>query len=200
MKLVAGQPENFAPEIPDLIWSEDPELLELEFQSFENWHAICAAEWPTTGAGNCHDATTLAIQDNKICGLINAFSWDEVEPRFEKTEALRGPSHLPDETIAQMDSLFVSPAQNAFFILDISVAPSTQNTGLGAKLIAHAETLARAKNHTSLCLDVRESNAALGFYQHLGFTISARSEAPELSDHNIKAYLHMTRPITQKRR
>ena len=200
MKLIAGQPENFSPEISDLIWSEDPEFLELEFQSFENWDAVCATEWPTTGSGNCHDATTLAIENGTVCGLINAFFWDEVESRFEKTEALRGPSHLDDETIAQMDSLFVSPAQNSFFVLDISVAPSTQNTGLGAKLIAHAETLARAKNHSSLCLDVRETNPALGFYQYLGFTISARSEAPELAAHNIKAYLHMTRPITQKRR
>ncbi|MEJ6710284.1 MAG: GNAT family N-acetyltransferase [Amylibacter sp.] len=196
MKLVAGHPQGFSPEIPELIWSEDPELLQLEFQSFEKWHAICAVEWPTTGAGNCHDATTLELQNGKVCGFINAFSWDEVEPCFAKTDALRGPSHLSDDTIAQMDSLFTSPAQNAFFVLDISVAPSTQNIGLGAKLIAHAETLARAKNHTSLCLDARETNAALGFYQHLGFTISTRSHAPELDAHNIKAYLHITREIT----
>lgn len=196
MKLVAGQPQDFAPEISELIWSEDPEFLELEFQSFEKWAAICATEWPTTGSGNCHDATTLAVQNGTVCGLINAFSWNEVEARFEKTDTLRGSSHLNDETIAQMDSLFVSPAENSFFILDLSVALSTQNTGLGAKLIAHVETLACAKNHCSLCLDVRETSPALGFYQHLGFTVAARSEAPALKAYNIEPYLHMTRPIT----
>lgn len=150
-----------------------------------------------SGAGNCFDATTLALQDGVVCDLINAFPATEIEARFEKTDALRGPSHLTQSTIDQMDSLFPLPPLDTFFVLDISVDPSAQNTGLGKALMDHAEGLARAAGCSGISLHVRETNPALGFYQHLGFEVRQRAEEPALGKHGIKAYLQMTRAIHQ---
>jgi len=197
VKLIQGTPENYTPEIPKLIWEEDPELIGLEFGSYANWESVCEKEWPSKGAGNCHDATTLVVSNGAVCGLINAFPAAEIEPRFEKSESLRGPSHLSEKTIDAIDNLFPAPPENSHFILDISVDASVQKAGVGRQLIDHAEQAARAAHHTSLSLHVRETNPALGVYKHLGFEVIATGTVPELQAYNIQPYLLMTRPVLQ---
>ena len=191
MHLTQATPEDFSPTIAELIWSEDPALMALEFQTLENWTRVLAREWPEVGTSNCHETATLAIADGTIVGHMNAFHSDEIPARFGASEALHTPN-LPDTTLAAIDDLFAVPAPNAFFILDIAVAPSQQGTGLGRQFIAQAITQARAANCTSVCLDVYVGNPALAFYQHLGFALKATSAPNELQHHGVAPYHHMS--------
>ncbi|HEK0777202.1 TPA: acetyltransferase [Proteus mirabilis] len=67
---------------------------------------------------------------------------------------------------------------------------SARGLGIGKQLISHALTL-----HPNLSVDVNEQNQqAVGFYQHMGFQISGRSEL----DNQGRAYplLHLSRAKT----
>jgi GNAT superfamily N-acetyltransferase len=195
--LLQGQASDFSTRIPELVWAEDPALIGLEFQSYEKWADVCKSEWPQNGASNCHDATTLAWDGADIVGLINAFPAAEMEPRFEKSETLRGPSHLPIELIEQIDALFAEPDADAFYILDISVHASEQKKGVGEKLIAHAEQIGARNGCKSLALHVSEDNPAVGFYERLGFAQTGRCEVPELQKFGISSHSLMARQILQ---
>ncbi|MDC9736576.1 MULTISPECIES: acetyltransferase [Proteus] len=67
---------------------------------------------------------------------------------------------------------------------------SARGLGIGKQLISHALAL-----HPNLSVDVNEQNQqAVGFYQHMGFQISGRSEL----DNQGRAYplLHLSRAKT----
>ena len=197
MLLRSATPKDYAPRIAELIWSEDPVLIGLEFQSFEGWAEVLAAEWPTSGASNSHDATTLAIQNGDVCGLINAFPASELEARMMRSEILRGPSALSSELADHIDALFFDPDPSAFYILDLAIHVTAQKTGLGVILVNHAEARAKAIGATSLSLDVSVANPAVGFYQHIGFQIKSQSNVPALRAYGQLDHLHMTRMIDQ---
>ncbi len=62
----------------------------------------------------------------------------------------------------QIDSLFIAPEQ--------------RGKGIGTRLIAHAQSL----NGGMLTVDVNEQNTqALGFYRHMGFIETGRSETDD---------------------
>lgn len=62
----------------------------------------------------------------------------------------------------QIDSLFIAPDQ--------------RGKGIGTRLIAHAQSL----NGGTLTVDVNEQNTqALGFYRHMGFIETGRSETDD---------------------
>lgn len=51
------------------------------------------------------------------------------------------------------------------------VLPNIQTNGVGKALLLRVEQLANAASQKSLILNVNRYNKALGFYQHLGFSI-----------------------------
>ena len=52
------------------------------------------------------------------------------------------------------------------------IAPDQRGKGIGKQMIAHAQKL-----HNPLTVDVNEQNVqAVGFYRHLGFVETGRSE------------------------
>nr|WP_170112636.1 acetyltransferase [Sphingomonas fennica] len=78
---------------------------------------------------------------------------------------------------AHVDSLFVDPAMHG--------------RGIGAAMIDHARGGAAGLGGTALSVDVNEQNdKAVGFYAHLGFRVTGRSER----DDEGRPYplLHMT--------
>jgi [ribosomal protein S18]-alanine N-acetyltransferase len=55
-------------------------------------------------------------------------------------------------------------------IYSLGVVPSERKNGLGALLVAEIEALARRRGHTSLTLEVGDSNmAAIALYRKCGF-------------------------------
>ena len=190
-------PKDYVPEIAALIWSEDPALLTLEFGTLATWEAVLAAEWPLKGAANSHDGTTLALSEGKPCGVINAFPTAEMDTRFERSDATRVSSLLTNDVAKAIDALFPPPPEDAFYILDISVASTAQNLGIGRKLVDHAAVRAKEEGADLLSLHVSIGNPALKFYQRIGFESVCCSDVPSLHRFGVSDHILMTRAIDQ---
>lgn len=63
------------------------------------------------------------------------------------------------------------PTLDSLKIHKLYVLPETQGSGIGKKLIAYAEKLAKADEIKKLVLNVNRFNKAVEFYKHLGFVI-----------------------------
>lgn len=187
--------------ISNLIWSEHPALMAYEFADRDDHYAFMQVEWPATGSYNSYDVAHLAIENDKIIGLLTAFPQSEIEPRYDFMDALHRPALSPDEAaeldakLVHLHQLFPMPAAGSFYILDISVAPSQQGNGIGKALLNHAKSCARAAGCTSLCLDLYAENPALAFYQSQGLSILSENHVPALKNHNIGRHYHMSMPL-----
>ena len=63
---------------------------------------------------------------------------------------------------------------DGLYISNVSVSPEARGSGLGAKLMAFAESRAFAEGHASLWLDVAASNVgARRLYERLGFEVNS---------------------------
>jgi GNAT superfamily N-acetyltransferase len=68
------------------------------------------------------------------------------------------------------------PGDEGWFVENVAVHPSYQGHGLGGRLMAFAESEARAGGFTSLYLYTHEvMTENLAFYEHLGFVESRRT-------------------------
>lgn len=63
------------------------------------------------------------------------------------------------------------PTLDSLKIHKLYVLPETQGSGIGKKLIAHAEKVAKENEIQKLVLNVNRFNKAVEFYKHLGFMI-----------------------------
>nr|WP_325249413.1 GNAT family N-acetyltransferase [Amylibacter sp.] len=203
MIITTGRADQYTPEIAELIWAEDPALLACEFGTLPPFDAILRQEWASKGAANSHDAMLLAWDDTGVAGLMTGYPVDQMEARFEATW------HLRRDQIARKDwqdwearsalieRLFPPPQAGDFYVLDLSIAPRSQGTGLGRRLIGIALENARAAGCKRLCLDVNADNDAVGFYRRIGLDIQIESRAPLLDErYGVGLHYHMVMPVT----
>ena len=59
-------------------------------------------------------------------------------------------------------------------IINIAVAGEHRGGGVGKALMSAAQDTAMQRGAASLTLEAQENTAAVGFYEHLGFTINAK--------------------------
>ncbi len=129
MQLRPATSYDYTQRIAELIWSEDPALMLLEFKSFEIWEKVVAVEWLEAAAANSYATTVLAFAEGQVSGLINAFPSTEIKPRMEFSEGLSVGSQLSDDQFDHIDALFPSPPAQAYYILDIAVHAAQQAIG-----------------------------------------------------------------------
>jgi ribosomal-protein-alanine N-acetyltransferase len=87
-------------------------------------------------------------------------------------------------------------------ILKLAVAPAWQRQGLGSEMVAAAIGRARAQQAQTAWIEVRRSNqAAIDFYQNLGFAIAGKriNYYHNPLDHQREDALIMKRNIKEKR-
>lgn len=71
--------------------------------------------------------------------------------------------------------MLVRQGQHSARIYSVAVAPSARGQGVGAKLVRHAETAARASGRRQMRLEVRQDNVpAQALYASLGYEVIAR--------------------------
>lgn len=202
MKIDQRRPDQYTSEIAELIWAEDPALLACEFGTLPPFDAILRQEWAVKGAGNSHDAMVLACDDTGVAGLMTGYPVDQMAARFETTWQLRrdqiARKDWPDwESRSNLiERLFPAPQAGDFYVLDLSIAPRGQGTGLGRRLIGIALKNARAAGCKRLCLDVNADNDAVGFYRSIGLEIQIESRVPSLDEHyGVGLHYHMVMPV-----
>ena len=203
MKISKGQADQYTSETAALIWAEDPALLACEFGTLAPFDTILRQEWATQGAGNSHDAMLLAHDDAGVAGLMTGYPVEQMAARFETTWRLRRDQIAPkdwqdwQDRSALIERLFPTPQTGDFYVLDLSIAPRSQGTGLGRRLIGIAMEHARAAGCKRLCLDVNADNEAVGFYRRIGLEIQIESRVPMLdTGYGVGQHYHMVMPLS----
>ncbi|AFU99182.1 GNAT family N-acetyltransferase [Simiduia agarivorans] len=93
----------------------------------------------------------------------------------------------------RVEKLIPPPPPDSLHVAQLGVAPALRSQGLGAQLLAYAESQARARGIGQLSLDVADENPrARALYERLGFRLltSQASSIPGLSDHHL-----LVRPV-----
>lgn len=194
---------DIAPDrIADLLWSTDPALNTFMFGAMDVLHRILQCEWPAARGLLCHRQAFFAGQAGAVSGLIIGHTAQEYPANFEAALELQMQSLTEDEAghlnaaLHWMDRLFPVPTDGSFYILELAVAPDAQGEGLAQKLLDAATERALDQGCTHMCLDVAADNAAVAFYQHIGFAVEIETRVPYLANtHGIGLHYHMTRPL-----
>ncbi|MBJ6132451.1 acetyltransferase [Ochrobactrum sp. Q0168] len=98
---------------------------------------------------------------------------------FREIEKLVGEQYLPNVEVDVIEDDgkpvgFMGMTGNN--IDSLFIAPDQRGKGIGKRLIAHAQSL----NGNTLTVDVNEQNTqGVGFYRHLGFVETGRSETDD---------------------
>ena len=88
--------------------------------------------------------------------------------------------------------------QNLAYISELAVTAAQRNQGIGAALLAHAETWAHAHGKRGLSLHVAAGNPAQHLYERAGFQLKERLEARlERRLFDVEAWLHMVKAFPE---
>ena len=130
---------------------------------------------------------------------MSGYPMNETEARYAATDALHRPGLTAeenaeaDEMIDWYEKLLPKPDPDAFYVLDLSVAPTHQGEGIGKALLDIAKSQAQTTNCPTLCLDIYAENPALGFYQSQGLQIKAQNRIDYLEqNHRLGLQCHLS--------
>lgn len=69
-----------------------------------------------------------------------------------------------------------------YCVQNLAVGDTGRATGLGRRLLEGTFQRAAAAGYKAVCLDVLETNPAIGFYRHLGMRLAAETRIPDLME------------------
>lgn len=200
---VIPAPADLRPELlEEHLWNTDPKLNGFMFRSRDVLLDVLRCEWPETRGLLCHAQALVVMDGSSVSGLLIGHTAREYGPNFEAAKTLQMGRLKPDDkehmdrALDWMDRLFPQPGQGAYYVLELSTAPSARGTGLASDLLDAAERRARDRGCTQLSLDVAADNAAVDFYRHKGFDVEIETRVPYLEkQHGIGLHFHMVRHL-----
>ncbi|WP_377189172.1 hypothetical protein [Ruegeria meonggei] len=71
--------------IADLIWTVDIPLMKFLFGTKGRWHRVFAYDWSETTGIVCHKQTCLAMQGQKVAGVLVSHTLEEFDAHFVQT-------------------------------------------------------------------------------------------------------------------
>ena len=140
----------------------------------------------TTAFTNC----SVAESEGRVLGSIHAFPMDAMG---------EGPADplLRDDRLYLYEPFEHMHADGSYYIMAVAVYPEFRGSGIGRRLIAEAETAAKAKGFKEASLNVfAENQGAVRLYEALGYKERARQ--PVIGHDRIRYrgdYLLMTRVL-----
>lgn len=180
---MADFPEGMFP----LIVSTSEKLIRYLWQDrLDVFKQIALESWSTAGTEFFRQHCTLATEDDALLGVLIAYdgvTYGEISAPTAQIAA----RHLPDPLARHMvgvlrQSRYLNPAipSSAYYINYIAVAPEAQGKGVGRALIEAAMEQATGSDCRSVDLDVDATNAAVKFYERLGFTVLTETRVPAI--------------------
>ena len=140
--------------VADYVWTRmaqpGEDLLDVGQRRYENEDSAFSYR-------NC----TLAVAGDEILGMLVAFPM-HVDPEARETDPVLAPFAVLEEDAS-------------YYICGVAVFPPHRGQGIGTRMLALAESQARAAGLDKLSLIVFEQNAgALALYRRLGYVERAR--------------------------
>jgi ribosomal protein S18 acetylase RimI-like enzyme len=199
LTIVSGEHVEFQPVIAELAWSTDPHLFEFLFRGdLSLWMRLCATEWSEERSLHSRRFTRLALQGDRIVGLLVGFPGPAM-PELAAGCLARYQSH--GEPFAShirrafdlMGWLFPPVPDWGFGVFNLAVDPGARGTGLGRQLLTMAEHLAVAQGCAEVHLDVESTNSAVGFYKRQGYEATVETRVPAIA--GVSSHYRMVKKL-----
>lgn len=186
------EPARATDPLAPLIYSSGPAAFDFVFlgQALEFLQSVS----PGQGHSFAHDAHSV-MRDNsdQAQACISLYTREQHDARQNANVAAiirwgswRSPIMLVRGL--RVEKLIPPPPMDSLHVAQLGVAPECRSRGLGAQLLAYAESQARARGIGQLSLDVSGHNPrARALYERLGFRLlkTHTSAIPGLADHHL---------------
>ncbi len=184
--------EQYAHEIPELVWSTGPVSYEYHFADRQLFDAIVLGSWLCDGSLFAADATSMAIVDGQLAGIEIGMPGPEYRTRQNGLgpvwqELVANERINPDDIAGVLTrsehASWLNPVihDDTYYIHALAVKPEFRGKRLGYHLINNAVTHAREQGFAKLQLDVLSDNPAVDFYRAVGLELLAETRAPDPS-------------------
>lgn len=182
--------EQHSKDIPDLVWSTGPISYEYHFGTRELFDAVVLESWPTPGTLFAADATTLAIHDGVLAGIVIAMPGPEFRSRGAALGAswkslIEAGDYTMDDVKGVLErserASWMNPVINSdtYYVHAIAVKPEFRGKRVGYLLIEHAMNTGHDNGFKKFQLDVLSDNPAVEFYRAVGLELLAETRTPE---------------------
>lgn len=203
IQLSAGVQAECDPALPDLVWQTDPDLFHFFYGEDRSLlRSLFTAEWPAQVGFFSHRNMTVATQGNLPVGLLNCFGGKQMTEIYQ-THIRLVSSVLPAEAASRllrgldaMGWLFPFVPVDALYVLNLVVSENVRGEGVGAKLMAKAEEIARLEGLKSIHLDTATATKAITFYERLGYRPLVETRLCQVGDgESVPSHLRMFKVI-----
>lgn len=184
------QQQQFASQIPELVWATGPISYEYHFARRALFDAVVLGSWHAPGSLFAADATTVAADNGQLMGIEIGMPGNEYKLRQHALgpvwQSLVANGDVDPEEIAGVlersdHASWLNPVifEDTYYIHALSVKPEFRGKRVGYALIENAINTARAQGFAKLQLDVLSDNPAVGFYRAVGLELLAETTAPK---------------------
>jgi len=182
--------EQYSNDIPELVWSTGPVSYEYHFGDRELFDAVVLESWKAPGTLFAADATTLAVEDGELAGIVIAMAGPEFRSRGAALgsiwkKLLEAGSYTMDDVkgvVYRSDrASWMNPAiySDTYYVHALAVKPEFRGKRVGYLLIEHAINTGREGGYKRFQLDVLSDNPAVEFYRAVGLELLAETRTPE---------------------
>jgi len=205
MEIIAATPEvreQYAQEIPELVWATGPVSYEYHFMDRTLFDAIVLGSWLQDGSLFGADATSLAVENGELMGIEIGMPGPEYRTRQNALGPVWqdlvandqiNPEDIPGVLTRSEHASWLNPVvhEDTYYIHALSVKAGFRGKRVGYHLIQNAITKAREQGFAKLQLDVLSDNPAVDFYRAVGLQLLAETRAPDPAAFGVPPELRM---------
>ncbi len=196
LAVTADTAAQFAPDIPELMWSTGPVSYEYHFGTRELFDAVVLGSWRHSGSLFGFDAATVAVEDGQLMGIEIGMQGTEFRERgvalgpvWRKliADGAIDPDDIPGVLARSDHASWLNPVIHAdtYYIHALAVKPEFRGKRIGFHLIDGAIKQAKEQGYKRFQLDVLSDNPAVEFYRAVGLELLAETRAPKPSEFGV---------------
>ncbi len=203
VEIVLAMPEN-AERAARLIYSTAPQIFDYLYGPDAAFRErLMMMQWQAEAGflSHCH-AMAAYGPDGDLLGIELGFDSKAEDAAFAASSEIvaKHATAAQRQSIAKAmhQLIYVTPhtPNRNYCVHHLAVADTDQATGLGRRLLEGAFHRAAAAGYRAVCLDVFESNSAVGFYRHIGMRLACEVRVPDLArDHGFPTICRMVRDL-----
>jgi len=190
VKADAQLAQQFAADIPELVHATGPVSYDYHFHERSVFDALVARSWLTPGTLFSAEATTLAIADDELLGILISFHGPQYRERVAALNVVWpdmiaagecAESAVPGIIERSEHAHWLNPAirSHVYYVHALSVKPEHRGKQIGVALLTHAMQEGQRQGLKALELDVLSDNPAVHFYSAMGLELLVESRAPK---------------------